>query len=48
MYDNHELYRAEHEERMRKAEERNRHREFLPAKANWLVLALAQIRIFLF
>lgn len=48
MYDNHELYRAEYEERMRQAVERNRFREFLPIKPNWLVAALGQLRIFLF
>ncbi len=48
MYDNHELYRAEFEERVRQAIERNRFRDFLPAKPNWLIMALGQLRIFLF
>ena len=48
MWDNHDLYRMEHEERVRQAIEKNRLRDFLPVKPNWLVAALAQVRIFLF
>lgn len=48
MFQYHDLYRAEHEERVRKAVEENRLRQLLPTRPNWLVTALNQLRVFLF
>ena len=47
MLPNHELYRMEHEERLRKAREHQWLTE-LPIKQNWLAYALNQLRLFLF
>ncbi len=47
MHQHHELYRMEYEERLRKILEQQMKERMLPARKNWLVQALNQIRMFL-
>lgn len=47
MFPNHDLYRMEYEERLRKILEQGRMERLLPVRRNWFVQLLNQVRMYL-